>query len=81
MWAGMINCESTLPDLMELTIPYNSPESLTIAHARKSTKRNYQVVQCDLECKGHSTLLVTIEIGALGHSLTHFVYFYTFGTL
>ena len=43
MWAGMINCESTLPGLMELTIPYNSPESLTIAHARKSTKRNYQV--------------------------------------
>ena len=56
--------------LMELTIPYNSPESLTNAHARKSTKRKYQTVLSDLEYKGHNTSLVTIEIGALGHSLT-----------
>ena len=55
---------------MELTIPYNSPESLTNAHARKSTKRNYQIVLSDLECKGHNTSLVNIEIGTLGHPLT-----------
>ena len=52
---------------MELTIPYNSPESLANAYARKSTKQNYL---SNLERKGHNTLLVTIEIGALAHSLT-----------
>ena len=56
--------------LMELTIPYNSPESLANAHARKSTKRNYQIALSNLERKGHNTSLVTIEIGALDHSLT-----------
>ena len=41
--------------LMELTIPYNSPQSLANAHARKSTKRNYQIALSDLERKGHNT--------------------------
>ena len=55
---------------MELIIPYNSSESPTNAHAKKSTKQNYQVAISDLECKGHNPSLVTTETGALGHSLT-----------
>ena len=67
---GLQTIHPPLSHLMELTIPYNFPDPLTNAHARKSTKRNYQIVLSNLEHKGHNTSLVTIKIGALGHSLT-----------
>ena len=47
---------------MELTVPYNSPE----ARQRKKEKENYQLV---LSEKGYKSSLVTLEVGALGHSL------------
>jgi len=55
--------------LLELTIPYNSPESLSKAKERKEFKQNYQLVLSDLDARGLSSSLFTIEIGALGHWL------------
>ena len=52
--------------LLELTIPYNSPESLSKAKERKEFKQNYQLVLSDLDARGLSSSLYTIEIGALG---------------
>ena len=63
----IVNSNSII--IIELTIPYNSPVSLTNAHTRKSTKQSYQMVLSDLESKGYRSILVPIEIGALGHSL------------
>ena len=56
--------------LIELSIPYNSPESLSNARKRKMNKENYQVVPSELDSKGVKTSLTTLEIGALGHSFT-----------
>ena len=55
--------------LLELTIPYNSPESLSKAKERKEFKQNYQLVLSDLDARGLSSSLFTIEIGAIGHWL------------
>jgi len=55
--------------LVELTIPYNSPECLANAKHRKETKTNYQLALSDLDSRGYSASLITIEIGALGHWL------------
>ena len=57
--------------LLELTIPYNSPESIAKAKQRKESKENYQLVLSDLEAKGYNSCLLTVEIGALGHWLPH----------
>ena len=35
--------------LVELTVPFNSPESLTNAKKRKENKENYQFVLSELE--------------------------------
>ena len=55
--------------LLELTISYNSPESLSKAKEWKEYKQHYQLVLGDLDARGPSSLLYTIEIGALGHWL------------
>jgi len=55
--------------LLELTISNNSPESLSNCKERKEYKQNYQLVLGDLDARGLSSLLYTIEIGALSHWL------------
>ena len=55
--------------LVELTVPYNSPESLRNARKRKETKENYQLLLSELDSLGFTASLTTLEIGALGHSL------------
>ena len=55
--------------LIELTIPFNSPDSLHNAQARKQNKQLYQQLLSDLDSSGKQVILVTIEIGSLGHSL------------
>jgi len=55
--------------LLEVTIFYNSPESLSKAKERKEYNQNYQLVLGNLDARGLSSLLYTIEIGALGHWL------------
>ena len=54
-------------DLLELTIPHNSLESISNARTRKSTKENYQQPLSDLDSRDWSANLHTIEIGSLGH--------------
>ena len=54
---------------MELTIPFNSPESLSNARARKQTKEHYLQLLSDLDLAGKQASLITREIGSLGHSL------------
>ena len=49
---------------IELTVPYNSPDSLLNARSRKEGK---EIALSDLETKGMISELVCIEIGALGH--------------
>ena len=56
--------------LIELTIPHNFMESLADAGDHKSHKETYLQVLSDLETKGLSTRLFTIEIGSLGHWLS-----------
>ena len=53
------NCEILL---IELTVPYNSPESIANAHSRKEAKENYNMLLGDLEAKGYSASLLAIEI-------------------
>ena len=55
--------------LIELTIPHNSLESISRARQRNSEKEAYQLVLSDLEAKGLTSNLYTIEIGSLGHWL------------
>ena len=55
--------------LLELTIPYNSPESLRNACQRKRNKENYQLVLRELDRLGLKASLITLEVGALGHPL------------
>jgi len=45
--------------LLELTIPYNSPESLSKAKEQKESKQNYQLVLSDLDARGLFSLLYT----------------------
>ena len=55
--------------LIELTVPFNSPEALEYARRFKANKENYQVLLSDLNFNGYQSELITIEIGALGHWL------------
>ena len=55
--------------LVELTVPYNSPESLRNTRKRKETKENYQLLLSELDSLGFTASLTTLEVGALGHSL------------
>ena len=57
--------------LLELTVSFNSSESLKNAQSRKNAKVNYQLVLSECDHKGGiKSPLTSIEIGALGHSLT-----------
>lgn len=69
--------------LMELTIPYNSPESMRNAQRRKKGKENYQLALSEMDRKGYKASLITLEVGALGHSLpqTHSDLRHVFSTL
>ena len=51
--------------IIELTVPFNSPDSINTAHNFKTSK--YQILLSDLDTRGYDTDLVTIEVGALGH--------------
>ena len=75
-----IVCTSSRPDivvvessqvvsLIELTVPFNSPEALEYARRFKTNKENYQLLLSDLDSNGYQSELITIEIGALGHWL------------
>ncbi len=55
--------------LIELTIPFNSCNSIYAAHQRKTEKPNYQHLQLDLESLGWRLSFIAIEIGSLGHYL------------
>ena len=54
--------------MLELTVPSNTTESLRQEHLRKFEMINYQM-QSDREDKGLKTSFMTVEVGALGHSL------------
>ena len=54
--------------MLELTVPFNSPESLACAKVRKMVRLNYQMVQSDLEARGFNASLLTIVTSCLGHS-------------
>ena len=60
----LVIIEEQCVTLIELTIPFNSQESLTNAKTRKENKENYQLVLEDLESRGYVANLITIEIGS-----------------
>jgi hypothetical protein len=53
--------------LVELTVPWDSEDSLSRAKCRKNEKENYQLALADLTSLEINDTLVTIEIGCLGH--------------
>ena len=53
--------------LLELTVPFHSPESMSKTKQRKESKELYQLALNDLEANGFDPLLLTLEIGALDH--------------
>ena len=53
--------------LLELTIPINTKASLQNAMAHKQAKDNYISLLGDLEARGFTSMLETVEIGSLGH--------------
>ena len=55
--------------LLELTVPFKSPESMSKTKQHKESKELYQLALSDLEANGFDPLLLTLEIGALGHWL------------
>ena len=55
--------------LIELTVPYNSLEALSNTPLTKRNKENYQLVLSELDRIGFMASLITLKIGALGHSL------------
>ena len=44
--------------LIELTVPYNSPEALSNAWLRKKYRENYQLVLSELDRKGFKASLI-----------------------
>ena len=50
----MVNIEQLEITLVELTIPFNSPESLANARNRKESKENYQLALSNLESLGYT---------------------------
>ena len=51
--------------ILELTIPFNSPESMKKANNFKTNK--YELLLSDLESNGYAPEFLAMEIGALGH--------------
>ena len=58
--------------MTELTVSWDSKESLSQGKWRKNEKVNYQVALSDLTNLGIKAALVTIEIGCLGHHMAEF---------
>ena len=56
---------------MAITIPHNSLEAINNAQRRKKSKENYQLVLSEMDKQGLKASLVTLEVGALGHSILH----------
>ena len=53
--------------MVELTVPWNSEDSLASAKRYKTSKENYQLVLSDLSSQNIRAELITLEIGCLGH--------------
>ena len=53
--------------MVELTVPWNSEDSLASAKRHKSSKENYQLLLSDLFSQNIRAELITLEIGCLGH--------------
>lgn len=58
--------------MTELTVSWDSKESLSQGKWRKNEKVNYQVALSDLTNLGIRATPVTIEIGCLGHHMAEF---------
>ena len=52
--------------IMELTIPFNSSNSMSNAHSLKATRK--QLLLSDLETTNHHRKFLAMKIGSLGHS-------------
>ena len=59
--------EGDVITLLELTIPIKTKVSLQNARDRKQAKKNYVSLLRDLETRGFTAMLETVEIGSLGH--------------
>ena len=55
--------------IIELTVPFNSPNCISAAHEFKSSK--YQLLLSDLEVRGYVTHFVAVEVGTLGSEGGH----------
>ena len=53
--------------VLELTVPNNTPDNLKQARQRKQNKSEYLSLFEDIENSGWSVTYDTIEIGSLGH--------------
>ena len=51
--------------ILELTVPFNSLESMKKAHNLKTNK--YELLLSDLEAQGYASKFLAMEIGALGY--------------
>ena len=60
-----VSNDKTNITIIELTIPFNSPDSFAEAQYRKYNK--YQLLLSELETKGLKPKFLSVEIGALGH--------------
>ena len=69
--------EGNVITLLELTIPINTKIGLQNARARKQAKDNYISLLGDLEARGFTSMLETVEIGSLGHFFSRFNKFTT----
>ena len=59
--------EGNVITLLELTIPINTKTGLQNARACKQAKDNYISLLGDLEARGFTSMLETVEIESLGH--------------
>jgi hypothetical protein len=53
--------------VLELTMPWNSSQSIQEAGTRKQRKVNYQYLASDLTSQGYTVQILTLEIMCLGH--------------
>ena len=63
----IVNIDSDIITLLELTIPINTKEGLQNARDRKLAKENYITLIGDLHTRGFKAELETVEVGSLGH--------------
>ena len=63
----IVNIDSDIITLLELTIPINTKEGLQNARDRKLAKENYITLIGDLHTRSFKAELETVEVGSLGH--------------